>query len=536
MLFNSTEFLFLFLPIVLGVYYLLFSFKRPMLNVVWLVLASLFFYSYWNIAFVPILAGSLLFNYAFGLALSRNPRKWLLICAIGANILLLGWFKYAGFLADNIDWAFGTGLDFADIALPLAISFYTFQQIAFLVDAYDGEEAETSFLRYSCFVLFFPHVIAGPIVLYKDVRRQLGAAETFRANRSNLVLGLTVFAIGLFKKTCIADAIGPIADTVFAGAEAGIVPAFGEAWVGTLAYAVQLYFDFSGYSEMAIGLGLMFNIRLPINFWSPYRSPSIIEFWSRWHMTLTRFLTTYVYNPILMAQTRRRMRQGKPMLRRSSFALGPFLMLLVAPTLVTMLLSGLWHGAGWQFLLWGLCHGLMLAVNHGWRAFRHAYGIGPAIGKPFRPLGTVLTFTSVVLALVFFRSASVSEALTMFAGLGDLSGLSSFSLGSSLRTFDVVEVSLGLAIIFLLPNALQWIGGFDAPKIDAARIDAARAARGWLPSGIRSRLPVRVVAWRPADWHWQPSLWHGALVGVLVCFAVIRVFSVVPSQFLYFTF
>jgi hypothetical protein len=248
-------------------------------------------------------------------------------------------------------------------------------------------------------------------------------------------------------------------------------------------------------------------------------------------MTLTRFLTTYVYNPILMSQTRRRMRQGKPMLRRSSFSLGPFLMLLVAPTLVTMLLSGLWHGAGWQFLVWGLCHGLMLAINHGWRAFRHAYGIGPEIGKPFRPLGTALTFLSVVLALVFFRSASVSEALTMFAGLGDVSGLSAFSLGGTLRNFDVFLVLLGLGIIFLLPNALQWIGGFEAPKIDASA-----AVRDWLPSGLRTRLPVRIAAWKPADWKWRPSLWHGAAIGVLVCFTMIRVFSVAPTQFLYFTF
>lgn len=248
-------------------------------------------------------------------------------------------------------------------------------------------------------------------------------------------------------------------------------------------------------------------------------------------MTLTRFLTTYVYNPILMSQTRRRMRQGRPMLRRSSFALGPFLMLLAAPTLVTMLLSGIWHGAGWQFMLWGLLHGLMLVVNHGWRAFRHAYGLGPEIGKPFRPLGTALTFLSVVLALVFFRSAGVPEALTMFAGLGDLSGLPSFSLGGTLRNLDVILVSLGLAIIFLLPNVLEWIGGFDAPKIDAAG-----AARHWLPSGLRTRLPLRIAAWKPSALRWRPSLVHGAFVGVLICFTMIRVFSVAPTQFLYFTF
>src|SRR5919112_3466619 len=239
MLFNSSEFVLLFLPIALGGYYLVGRLNKPIASVAWLVLTSSLFYSYWNVAFVPILAMSLLANFALGRALGRQQSKWLLGAGIAANLLLLGWFKYVTFLVDNIDWAFGAGISLPAIALPLAISFYTFQQIAFLVDAYDGERAETNFLRYACFVLFFPHVIAGPIVLYKDVRRQLSSPETFRPSRSNLVFGLTIFAIGLFKKTCLADPIGPIADAVFQDAGVGIVPSFGEAWVGTLAYAVQ---------------------------------------------------------------------------------------------------------------------------------------------------------------------------------------------------------------------------------------------------------------------------------------------------------
>jgi alginate O-acetyltransferase complex protein AlgI len=523
MLFNSKEFLFLFLPVVLGVYYLLFRLNKPILNVGWLALASLFFYSYWNVAFTPILIGSLLVNFSLGVTLSRKPRKWLLVAAIGANILLLGWFKYANFFADNVDWAFGTGINLASIALPLAISFYTFQQIAFLVDAYDGEEVETSFLRYSCFVLFFPHVIAGPIVLYKDVRRQLSSPDTFRSNRSNLIIGLTIFVIGLFKKTCIADTMGPISDTVFGEAGAGTVPGLGAAWVGTLAYAIQLYFDFSGYSDMAIGLGLMFNIRLPVNFWSPYRSASIIEFWSRWHITLTRFLTTYVYNPILMHLTRKRMKQKQPLLRRSAFALEPFLALLVFPTIMTMLISGIWHGAGWQFVLWGLLHGIMLVINHAWRAFRQTYGIGPEVGRYFRPLGVAVTFLGVVLALVFFRSGSVEQALIMFRGLGDIAALSSLTLAGEFRISNIAYVIICLGIIWLLPNSLQWVGGFDAPSAEMA---------GKVCEGKSSWISVRP----PTQWRWQPSPWYGAAVGILVCFALIRVFSVVPSQFLYFTF
>jgi len=523
MLFNSSEFILLFLPVALGGYYLVGNLGKPQAGIVWLVLMSSLFYSYWNVAFVPILAMSLLANYAMGLILSRRPSRGLLAAGIGANILLLGWFKYANFLVDNIDWAFGAGLSLPAIALPLAISFYTFQQIAYLVDIYDGEAAETNFLRYSCFVLFFPHLIAGPIVLYKDVRRQLASPETFRFNKIHLVFGMTIFAIGLFKKTCLADPLAPVADFAFNNAAQGITPPLVEAWFSALAYAVQLYFDFSGYSDMAIGLGLMFNIRLPINFWSPYKSASIIEFWSRWHMTLTRFLTTYVYNPIVMGLTRRRMEQGKRPLRRSSFELGPFVTLLVVPTLLTMLISGIWHGAGWQFVIWGLLHGVMLVVNHAWRAFRHAYRIGPEIGKPFRPLGVALTFLCVVLALVFFKAGSVAQAVVVLQGMTDLSARAYIPEGTWLYKTDMALVLVGLAIIWLLPNALQWVGGFEADgKADRAKTGDIRLP--WL------------TAWRPSRWRWVPSLGHGAFVGALVCFALIRVFGVVPSQFLYFTF
>ncbi|MFC1459321.1 MBOAT family O-acyltransferase [Microvirga arabica] len=523
MLFNSSEFILLFLPVALIGYYSIGYLRGPIAGVTWLVLMSSVFYSYWNVAFVPILAVSLLANYALGRAISHKPNRWLLALGVGANILLLGWFKYANFLVDNIDWAFSTGIDLPAIALPLAISFYTFQQIAYLVDTYDGEEAETNFLRYSCFVLFFPHLIAGPVVLYKDVRRQLTSPETYRFNSTHMVFGLTIFAVGLFKKTCLADPIGPIADALFRDAAAGIVPSFGEAWFGTLAYTVQLYFDFSGYSDMAVGLGLMFNIRLPINFWSPYKSGSIIEFWSRWHMTLTRFLTTYVYNPILMSLTRRRMRQGKPLLRRSSFALVPFIMLLVVPTSLTMLISGIWHGAGWQFVIWGLLHGLMLIINHAWRAFRHAYGIGPAVGRVFRPLGVLLTFTCVALALVFFRAGSVAQALIVFQGLTDVTAPIYLPRSTWLERPDMLLVLIGLAIVWLLPNALEWIGGFESDGAEASV--TAKSAQG-----------VWFSVWRPSRWQWRPNFRNGIVMGALICFALIRVFGVVPSQFLYFTF
>ncbi len=543
MLFSSPVFIFVFLPTVLAGYFILGHASRPRLAIMWVVLASLIFYAQWNAALIHVLLTSVLANYFLGRELSRKPRRWLLVAGVGANLLAIVWFKYANFFVDSFNAVTSAGLTLPEIVLPLAISFFTFQQIGYLVEAYDGQKAETDFARYAFFVLFFPQLISGPIVQRREVLEPLHDQRTFRLDSRHVTLGLAIFALGLFKKVCLADPMAPFVNEVFADAAAGTVPAFGRAWIAAIGYSLQLYFDFSGYSDMALGIALMFNIRLPINFWSPYKSASIIEFWSRWHMSLTRFLTTYVYNPIVMHLTQRRTDRGLPVLRRSTFAFRPFLVLVAAPTLVTMLLSGLWHGAGWHFVVWGVLHGVMLVINQAWRALRQSFGIGSEIGRPFRPLGVALTFLSVVVTLVVFKANDLAQALTMLKGLVQVP--TAVGSRAAIAT-DLPLVMAGLLIVFGLPNTLEWIGGFRAEKRSAGSPAGAwpalRERVGAIFVAARRRAPTfdrlvqRVLPYVPTLRRWSPSFAGGAIIGVATCFALIRTFGVTPTEFLYFTF
>jgi D-alanyl-lipoteichoic acid acyltransferase DltB (MBOAT superfamily) len=551
MLFNSAAFIAFFLPLTLAGYYLLGTRAGSRAASLWLFAASLFFYGWWDVRFLPLLGLSLLANYAIGRALARRPRRWLLVLGVGANLGALGWFKYSGFLASVANQLTGAGLPVPQVILPLAISFYTFQQIAYLVDAADGETDEASVDRYCLFVTFFPHLIAGPLVHHREMLAQFNRPETYRPKLGNLALGLTVFGIGLFKKVMLADTMAPAVGEVFGPAGAGVVPSLIDGWLAAIGFALQLYFDFSGYSDMAIGLALMFGLRLPVNFNSPYKSASIIEFWTRWHMTLTRFLMTYLYNPVLRALTARRVRAGKPLLRKGSPALGPFLALLVTPTLVTMTLAGVWHGAGWQFLVFGLMHGMLLVGNHGWRFLRHRLGLGAAIGHPFRPVGVGLTFAAVCLSLVFFRAESLGQAVTMAEGMvpglhhilsatvvpaagagmaatadaaAQLPGMAGpvgaphgtgllDRVTARLGDPDVLRLLLGLVIVWALPNTQHWMRG----QIVALGVDKNADQAGGL---LR----------------WRASAPQGAVVGALMCWTLLQTFSAAPTAFLYFTF
>jgi D-alanyl-lipoteichoic acid acyltransferase DltB (MBOAT superfamily) len=534
MLFNSASFIFGFLPVALVGNFLL-GRLRPHWAIVWIVLASLFFYAQLNLSFVPILLASVLGNYQIGRQLERSPSRWLLLLGVGANLSLIIWFKYAHFVLNTLNGVLGAGWTLPTIVLPLAISFYTFQQIAYLVDIHAGQPSEPDLTRYAFSVLFFPQLIAGPIVYNRDILKQLDDERRFRLDKRHLAIGLALFTLGLFKKVCLADPLSPVVAEVFADAATGTVPVFGRAWIATLAYALQLYFDFSGYSDMAIGLALMVNIRLPVNFWSPYKAASIIEFWSRWHMTLTRFLTDYVYNPIALNLTRRRSEKGLPLLRRSYFAIGPFLVLVAVPTLTTFLISGLWHGAGWNFVLWGVLHGLMLVVNHAWRALQQTYWIGSEIGRWFRPLGVVLTFLCVAVTLIVFRASDLPQAWTMMRALVQFPTLA--GAHEALVSY-LPQVVAGLAIVWFFPNTLEWLGGFRSAK-DVTPSVIGRMASAVFTAG--RHVPGLGTALRPLGpdagvLKWTPSLASGVLMGTLACFDVIRMLGVTPAQFLYFTF
>ncbi|MEQ8708379.1 MAG: MBOAT family protein [Rhodospirillales bacterium] len=401
MLFNSLEFIFIFLPMSLVAFYgarwLFRGSVRPLLAV--LLVVSLFFYGYWNADYLWLLAGSVVFNYGCGELLRRYPGKGLLAVGVTFNILLLGIFKYTGFLVSEIGDLFHTGWSAPDILLPLAISFFTFQQIAYLVDCYRGQaEGSGGLLEYAVFVSFFPQLIAGPIVRHSDVAPQFRSRLGGRFSSPLMATGITLFVLGLFKKIVIADSLAPMADRAFGIVESGTLLSLFEAWAGLMAFTLQIYFDFSGYTDMALGLAAMFGISLPMNFRSPYKAQSIIDFWRRWHITLSTFLRDYVYIPLGGSRGASRRRYVN--------------------LLIVMLIGGLWHGAGWTFVLWGGAHGLMLCLNHLW--IRSAVAWRPALP---RWAGWVFTFIGVALAWVLFRAETLPGASAMYASLAGSGGV-----------------------------------------------------------------------------------------------------------------
>ncbi len=522
MLFNSPVFLFAFLPVVVAGFYLLGAGGRSKIAVLWLVGASLFFYGWWDPAYLLLIAASILFNYRLGLALAREERlafrRALLAVGIAGDLGTLGYFKYAGFLADNLGTLIGGGIEIGDIVLPLAISFFTFQQIAFLVDCHRRRAREPSFPHYCLFVSFFPQLIAGPIVHHAEMLPQFERARTYDFHARRLSLGLSILAIGLFKKVVIADGMAAYANPVFAAAEAGARPDFLAAWSGALSYTFQLYFDFSGYADMAIGLGAMFGIRLPLNFYSPYKATSIIDFWRRWHITLARFLRDYLYIP-LGGSRRGPARQGLNLM-------------------VVMLLGGLWHGAGWTFVLWGGLHGLYLGLNHLWRWAKHRLGwrqVEPAWWR--RWLGRLATFLAVVVGWVFFRAESLEGASAILDGLAGQNGL-----------VLPAKYLPRLGALGELLAATGWhFGVVDLPYkgTDALRaIVLLFVVVWWLPntSQIMRRYRPHVGAYRgpgegPAKrLSWRPTPAWGVVYGVLLSAAVTAALYAETSEFLYFQF
>jgi alginate O-acetyltransferase complex protein AlgI len=405
LLFNSYEFIFLFLPLCVIGYFVCARFFSIEVALGFLVLASLYFYAYWKPVYLVLLLFSIVFNFSVGRILSREGRwraRSIFIFGIGVNLALLGYFKYANFFLENINTVLGSHWDIGDIILPLAISFYTFTQIAYLVDAWRGNAKEYNFLHYCLFVTFFPHLIAGPILHHRQIIPQFINVENLTPKWSNFAVGISIFAIGLFKKTVIADNLSGYVGAVYdPQAFTGGVDFF-RAWGSSLAYTFQLYFDFSGYSDMAIGASRIFGILLPINFFSPYKSTSIIDFWRRWHMTLSQFLRDYLY--IALGGNRK----GK--YRR------------YANLFLTMLLGGLWHGAGWPFVIWGGLHGVYLMINHGWRHFMNRIGMNFSGFLFYRIFCWFLTFIAVVFSWVYFRAPTLEQgnqiALAMLGASG----------------------------------------------------------------------------------------------------------------------
>ena len=551
MLFNSYEFIFLYLPIVVAGFYVLNLLNRSA-AVIWLAGASLFFYGFWNWRFVPLLVGSVVFNYGMGMLLMRGDnqisarlRLFTVIFAVGVNLTALAYYKYANFIVSSVNLALPRPLVISTIILPLGISFFTFTQIAFLIDTYVREAREPRFSNYLLFVTYFPHLIAGPILHHAEMMPQFAHREAGSISE-NIAGGLSIFVIGLFKKVVIADSVAVFAAPVFDGVHDGAVLSLIEAWSAPTAYTFQLYFDFSGYSDMAIGLSQMFGIRLPLNFDSPLKARSIIEFWQRWHMTLTRYLRLYLYTPIATKIMSWRLEHGYGISRQDLRSLGGFTAMVAVPLFYTMGLAGVWHGAGLQFLVFGLLHAAYLTVNHGWRTFRHSFRPSHAVTAKLLILRDVsLTFIAVIAANVFFRAGSVHDAWSI---LRSMAGLNGFVFPAGLTTYlgplaaplthlgvrfepalpffygssEVATFALLFFIVWVLPSTQQLVARFN-PAFDDGIFGQTR------DPPLFAKIPS--VRWLV---EWRPNISSAVLVGALAAIACLNLHHV--SEFLYFEF
>lgn len=543
MLFNSYLFIFGFLPVTLAGFFLLGSRSRN-LALAWLILASLVFYAWWRPFNVLIIAPAVLINFGIARLLQRlNAQKTrasmaraVLLLGVAFNIAFLGYFKYANFATTVVNDLAGTQFVLTQVILPLGISFITFQKIAFLIDVHSGRIESFSFRDFSLFVLFFPQLIAGPIVHYREMMPQFQKLAC-RFDKVDVSVGLTLFVVGLFKKVVFADGVAAHVTPLYEAAAGGAAISLLPAWIAAIGFTLQIYFDFSGYTDMALGLARCFGIRLPPNFNSPFKASNIVDFWLRWHMTLTRFLTAYLFNPLVLWLTRRRLEKGLPGLGGRKPSGSAFIQLLVGPTILTMLVSGVWHGAGYLFILWGLVHGIYLSINHGWRL------VGPQLwsskasyARFMQPVGSVLTFVCVAASMVLFRSTTGTTASGVLKGMVGLNGISlpqkllehlgplagmlqhfvtATGVGSGRELYiSAVWVVMLLVVALTLPNSMQLLSRYE-PAI-----------------GVKA-MPLGTDRFAQAS-AWSPSISWAAAVSVLAVAGILSLGG--KSEFLYWQF
>ena len=524
MLFSSATFVYFFLPVFLISVIISIRFFNAS-STEWVILAaSTIFYCSYNLPYSSLLICSIIFNFIIGQKIYKSllnkqsvEAKWLLRLGVGTNILAICYFKYSNFFIENVNYIFKSNISLLEILLPLGISFFTFQQIAYLVDVHRGNNPEPTLKRYAIFVSFFPQLIAGPIVHHKHFLAQLEKNFTKNWNLNYLICGLSIFLIGLFKKVVIADNIGKVADAVFNAADEGKTMVFLESWFGALSYAFQIYFDFSAYSDMAIGLGLMIGIMLPINFNSPYKSTSIIEFWRLWHITLSSFLKNYLYIPL----------GGN---KFGSFNRYKNLM-------IVMFLGGLWHGSGWNFAIWGCLHGFYLCINHFWRHSRFA---NPDPNFIYKLFSWFLTMFFIVIAWVFFRAETFDGAIEMIRAM--------LLLSEDLRL--VIPFSFEAKAIF--ENSL--LGEFTSPGLIVQNVhildghwpyvkyailscgiiclfmpNTLQVFRLYISQSCKNNLEVEQTRF-----NWQPSLRWGIFIGIITTSSLMMLAG--STEFIYFEF
>ncbi len=483
MVFGSFSFIFLFLPITVAGFFIIYR-NNKRLAAGWLVLASLFFYGWWDYRYLPILLASILFNYSmFGRIISADQpkrKRWLTLAVI-INLTALCYFKYSNFFILSINDLAGGHIPLLNIILPIGISFFTFTQISFLVDAYYDKVKDTDFIDYVLFASYFPYIVSGPILHHKEMLPQFADTARYGISANNVAAGTAIFVFGLAKKLLIADNLASVVDPVFAGHNPQLI----QAWLGLLAYSFQLYFDFSGYSDMAIGVSRIIGFQLPINFNSPYKADNISDFWQRWHISLSRFLRNYLYIPL----------GGN---RHGSLKRYRNLM-------VTMLLGGLWHGANWTFVIWGGLHGFYLCVQHGWQFLMSKKANPPSPVAGFAP--RVLTFFAVMIAWCFFRAANVASAMDVLAGMAGMNGV---SLVFAENPVGYAMLAVSAFIAFYLPNTNEIFLYFDSWY----------AGRSFSFSLLRMR--------------WTPSLRWGIATGLIFALCILSMDR--TSDFIYAQF
>lgn len=484
MVFNSFSFMFAFLPLTL-IGYALLAAKSRQWGLRWLLLVSLTFYGFWDLRFVPLLLLSITANYGMSHLIaagdSERRRSWLLGIAVAGNLGLLGFFKYSNFFLSSLAAMTGLDLPLLSVLLPIGISFFTFTQIAYLVDIRQDKGTIPSFSNYLLFASYFPYIVAGPILHHREMLEQFTAKGTLRPAAGDLSIGLSLFVFGLGKKLLVADNLASAFTPLFHEADPGFI----QAWLGMFAYTLQLYFDFSGYTDMAVGVSRMFGLRLPINFNSPYKAVNVSDFWQRWHISLSRFLRNYLYISL----------GGN---RSGQFNRYRNLML-------TMLLGGLWHGANWTFVIWGGLHGLYLCIQHGWQ---HWVGKRYQARSPLRPwMGQVLTFVAVLVAWSFFRAPDAASAMRVLAGMIGINGLAPLA---GIEPLSYALLAVAAIIAFMLPNTGELL--LFAEKT----YQSHRPAPSLLPSD------------------WAPNLRWGMALGLILALALLSLEK--SSDFIYAQF
>ena len=483
MVFNSYSFIVFFLPVTLVGFYF-FARKSRQWAAAWLVIASLFFYGSWDYRFIPILLASICINFftckRILSAPSTRAKLWLTM-AITFNLCLLGFFKYVNFFVASLNDVASSHLPLFDIILPIGISFFTFTQISFLVDAYHGKVKELNFIHYLLFASYFPYIVAGPILHHQEMLPQFADPEHYRLKRKNFAVGISIFVFGLGKKLLVADNLASAIGPLFADGN----PQFFQAWLGMLAYTLQLYFDFSGYSDMAIGVSRLLGFTIPINFNSPYKATSVSDFWQRWHISLSRFLRNYLYIP-LGGNRRGQLQRYRNLI-------------------LTMLLGGLWHGANWTFVVWGGLHGVYLCIQHGWQ-----YSMRKRPRQPTRltnAMNRSITFIAVMIAWSFFRAPDIASAFKIVTGMAGINGI---SLVTEMDTLGAIMLFLASFVAFYMPNTNELF--LFTEKEQEAQ------------STPRSILPLK----------WSPSVLWGIAVGCIFALCVLNIER--TSDFIYAQF